>query len=271
MSRGGYTRDRGDPEKERPTLEGAAVAFVPPAEEMDASDHSSPAESPAGAPTAKMWMTPRANENSESAETFQARRIRMSPADRMGVNGTLSIQAQTWSTPRASDGEKGGPNQSFGAGGVPLPSQAANWPTPSANQYEAADLDKMLARQKRQAEKHGNNGVGLTLANAALLWPTPTASDDGQKVTLVAHQRMLCNEVIGFRPSPPDHPTPDGPPSSPERRSLNPLFVEWLMGWPTGLSGFARSETEWCRWLRQMRGYLWTLGSAEMPLQGSLL
>jgi len=29
-----------------------------------------------------------------------------------------------WSTPRASDEEKGGPNQSFGAGGQPLPSQA---------------------------------------------------------------------------------------------------------------------------------------------------
>jgi len=30
-----------------------------------------------------------------------------------------------WSTPRASDGEKGGPNQKFGAGGQPLPAQAA--------------------------------------------------------------------------------------------------------------------------------------------------
>jgi hypothetical protein len=29
-----------------------------------------------------------------------------------------------WSTPRASDGEKGGPNQKFGAGGQPLPAQA---------------------------------------------------------------------------------------------------------------------------------------------------
>jgi hypothetical protein len=28
-----------------------------------------------------------------------------------------------WSTPRASDGEKGGPNMSFGAGGQPLPAQ----------------------------------------------------------------------------------------------------------------------------------------------------
>ena len=37
----------------------------------------------------------------------------------------LPRQAQAWSTPRASDGEKGGPNMSFGAGGQPLPAQAA--------------------------------------------------------------------------------------------------------------------------------------------------
>jgi hypothetical protein len=44
-------------------------------------------------------------------------------------------QKTVWSTPRASDGEKGGPNQSFGAGGQPLPSQmhqAAVWSTPMA-------------------------------------------------------------------------------------------------------------------------------------------
>jgi hypothetical protein len=26
----------------------------------------------------------------------------------------------------------------------------------------------------------------------------------------------------------------DGLPSSPQPRDLNPLFVEWLMGWPEG-------------------------------------
>jgi len=35
------------------------------------------------------------------------------------------IQFAVWSTIRASDGEKGGPNQSFGAGGSPLPSQVS--------------------------------------------------------------------------------------------------------------------------------------------------
>ena len=35
------------------------------------------------------------------------------------------IQFAVWSTIRASDGEKGGPNMSFGAGGSPLPSQVS--------------------------------------------------------------------------------------------------------------------------------------------------
>ena len=49
-------------------------------------------------------------------------------------------------------------------------------------------------------------------------------------------------------------------PTLPERRSrstahgiLNPLFVEALMGWPTGWTGFASVATAWFRWLRRMR------------------
>jgi hypothetical protein len=34
---------------------------------------------------------------------------------------------------------------------------------------------------------------------------------------------------------------------------LNPQFVEALMGWPTGWTGFGFAATEWCRWLRRMR------------------
>lgn len=48
---------------------------------------------------------------------------------------TLPMMLALWSTPLASDGEKGGPNQSFGAGWQPLPAQAfhaAMWPTATA-------------------------------------------------------------------------------------------------------------------------------------------
>jgi len=38
-----------------------------------------------------------------------------------------------------------------------------------------------------------------------------------------------------------------------ERRTLNPLFVEALMGWPIGWTGFVFAATEWSRWSRLMR------------------
>ena len=49
--------------------------------------------------------------------------------------GLVAIrEVALWSTIRASDGEKGGPNMSFGQGGTPLPAQAARafWHTPTA-------------------------------------------------------------------------------------------------------------------------------------------
>lgn len=116
----------------------------------------------------------------------------------------LDYAAEQWSTPRSSDGEKGGPNQSFGAGGIPLATQAVR---------ASALIDYSL----------------------------------------------------------PDRPTPSGMKSAETRRRLNPLFVEWLMGWPEGLSGFERSETAFAPWLRHMRGALSTLCSPKIEQQGRLL
>lgn len=50
------------------------------------------------------------------------------------------------------------------------------------------------------------------------------------------------------------------------KRKLNPIFVEALMRWPTGLSGFERQETAWTRWWQLMPSYLSALcstGEAE--------
>ena len=104
----------------------------------------------------------------------------------------LENQANWWSTPRASDGEKGGPNQAFGAGGQPLPSQSVSF------------------HQDQTNETHGGK-------------------------------------------------------SSPQRRSLNPLFVEWLMGWPPGWTlvawtDFACSATELSHFKQRMRSALLSLG-----------
>jgi len=63
----------------------------------------------------RSWPTATANDFKGSGPTLMRRDGRMR-GDRLDY-----AAEQFWSTPRASDGEKGGPNQSFGAGGVPLP------------------------------------------------------------------------------------------------------------------------------------------------------
>ena len=47
------------------------------------------------------------------------------------------------------------------------------------------------------------------------------------------------------------------------KRKLNPIFVEALMRWPTGLSGFVRQETALTLWAQRMLSYLSMLCSAK--------
>lgn len=127
-----------------------------------------------GAPlneTAVLWAPPKWPTPAVT-DSFGARNRtsgRSDPESKHHDGVTLSDAITMWSTPRSSDGEKGGPNQAFGAGGVPLPAQASQMAL-------AQDIYSPLARVTVKTGK--------------------------------SHSK--------------------------ERRSLNPLFVEWLMGWPPG-------------------------------------
>lgn len=77
---------------------------------------------------------------------------------------------QIWSIPRATDGEKGGPNQSFGAGGVPLPAMASQWPTPGAAMWPTPQTDSFRSRGGERKDEKG-------LDRMARDWPTPMAND----------------------------------------------------------------------------------------------
>lgn len=70
------------------------------------------------------WPTPTASDHKGSNP------LTRSPGD--DDLPTATIRAM-WSTPRASDGEKGGPNMAFGAGGTPLPAQAASGTMPDGS------------------------------------------------------------------------------------------------------------------------------------------
>jgi hypothetical protein len=98
--------------------------------------------------------------------------------------------------------------------------------------------------------------VTVGLANQARLWMTPTARDHKDGATSLANtpvNGLLGRQVLTMPPG--------GDDTSNARRSLNPLFVEALMGWPTGWTGFGSVATAWSRWLRRMRCELSRLSS----------
>lgn len=104
-----------------------------------------------------------------------------------------------WGTPRATDGDKGGPNQSL-KGKPSLVAQARKqWPTTTA--HDAKDTGAPTEFER--------NSPGLTATG--LLHRTQTS----------------------------------GEPLSPRDRTLNPRFVEWLMGWPIGWTDCDSQVTEW--------------------------
>lgn len=148
-------------------------------------------------------------------------------------------------------------------------------------------MDRMLQRQAEcKAKGKSGNGFGLVLSNQVQIWakdwPGPAARDhkgtnsaEHLKVSSGSlHLDQLPNFVEHcFRlPSSPDRPIAGGSMSSTDspnsnqpsvRRKLNPIFVEALMRWPTGLSGFERPETAWTRWWLLMPSFLSALVSAS--------
>ena len=204
-------------------------------------------------------------------------------------NACLATDAQNWGTPRASDGEKGGPNQAFGAGGKPLPAQAAQWPTPVAAEIEKNPVNHAAKMALPRAERGGGN------------LPTPASRDhkgENSPDHLIngtgrLHMDQLPNAVAHGFTLPAPAPMTHGPTLSQLRpiwrrlrasliashgravwlrlwagrnkKRLNPEFVGWLMGWPPGHALCDCSETEWHLWQRHMRIALSRLPMASGP------
>ena len=109
----------------------------------------------------------------------------------------------------------------------------ARWPTPMAS-----DGHKPSAGKRKAAD----------LTGVSRMWMTPTARDHKDGATTLANtpvNGLLGRQVLTT-------PTA-GSDTSESRRTLNPAFVEALMGWPTGWTGFGSVATEWSRWSRRMR------------------
>jgi hypothetical protein len=193
---------------------------------------------------ARMWPTPDAcvMNDGEGPETFFARQARVKAK---GINGNGM--------------------------GMPLTIAATMWPTPAARDFKGANSVEHL--EKSSGSLHLDQLPNFVQH----LWSTPRASD-GEKgspnQSFGAGGIPLTSMAVSFLPVPTTE-TP-GKPSSPDRRSLNPLFVEWLMGWPPGWTSlvstdFGSSATALSRWKRDMRFALSQLAlHAAPPAQTSL-
>jgi hypothetical protein len=87
------------------------------------------------------------------------------------------------------------------------------WPTPTTQEVEHPNAE--LTATGRRKSKDGKTSHSLGLADAVKMWPTPQARDykgpSGR--SLKGTERDLPMAVGG---------------------KLNPMWVEWLMGFPTG-------------------------------------
>jgi hypothetical protein len=151
--------------------------------------------------------------------------------------------------------------------------KAPLWGTPSVADVDGGRLHRSGARSNELLLK----GQALRLSET---WATPTAPDHrsihASSRTRERNSRPLSEQVGDFCSRPDRLTSSAGRNSSAADRTLNPLFVEALMGLPVGWTGFGFAETEWCRWSRLMRCELSRLGfclpaADELPIAASEL
>lgn len=136
-----------------------------------------------------------------------------------GGQGCSSPGSQMWPTPTRMDyakelmrstQQKAGSRRS-----LDLPSAVRLWPTPRANEYKDTLQSVPPSRQKDPGK------CNLTQRVAVKLFTTPCAAN-AQGTHGGGNHRSLRTDVAG---------------------QLNPMWVEWLMGFPPGWTDLNASET----------------------------
>jgi len=184
------------------------------------------------------WLTPRASDSStgEKSETFLARN-----GDRSDLcSQSLASQVREgkipmFPTPDANCGNRG-PAKDPAATHRPSGAQrqmtindaVKMWPTPKATDGSKG------GRTEEGARKELARGKNVDLGVAVKLWPTPTSispakngyNEAGNSCGLVAIRKRISDE------------------DSQATGQLNPMWVEWLMGFPLGWTDLGDSGTQ---------------------------
>ena len=199
-----------------------------------------------------LWHTPTAD---DSANRKYACNNRGEPK--------LSAQVKMWRSPQAANATQGPKSKEFfekclktNDSQITLTDQVRHWPTPSASQARSEGMiNQMRAKVEKGelAREEAEAMIGGSLEPARMKkWPPPIAND--------AEKRGIPKVGAGLAGAVHKWPTPTkadgmGGPGSSDRQggdnlrtatggSLNPTWVEWLMGYPLGWTALKDSETQ---------------------------
>jgi hypothetical protein len=200
---------------------------------------------------ASTWPTQRACSGKRSSDANRTEMLRLWPTAKAcdGIKPSagkrktsdLTESARAWATPSVADAtggrmRRGGDRLSE----LLLKGQAALWATPQAHDAQSAGNPERVGR-------FGTMAGGRNLNDEAALWATPAARDwkSGQTsaATMARNSRPLNEQAVNSSSLPAPVTKSPGRDISNSAPTLNPRFVEALMGWPSGWTGFDFAAT----------------------------
>ncbi len=119
------------------------------------------------------------------------------------------------------------------------------WPTPSASlPNDGEEPETFLARREMLAERHGNNGMGMPLAIAAKLWPTPTTADSDRMTDAYGNGSPTLDGMARFWASPVARDWKAPGPGNRYGRQGTPPLSQQVNLWPTPRANDAEKRGE---------------------------
>jgi hypothetical protein len=174
------------------------------------------------------WVTPTIDMGHHGGSGIKAGIRRWEKGKQLNLDQQVKIEM--WGTPRNSDGMKGKLRnpQNITNHKSRLEDQVAMWPTPSATDYMGAKKKGIEIKNNRFVRISLTTGVeyGAKLTDAVHKWPTPTTRDHKDTGNSIQNKNVPVNSLLGRAVEP-----------TKMKGSLDPEFVEYLMGYPVGLTG----------------------------------
>lgn len=180
----------------------------------------------------------------------------------MPVLRTSGTGAGFWRTPGATEangGGQAGTTRLEQGHAMRLRDQVKDqtmWPTPTAfDSTTCTKGEQAVHKDKNRRAMGGNGGPSRNLREAVML-PTPCATEARQGFQDRSRGKKGSQESLST--------VIQGAPAREAGGSLNPNWVEWLMGWPLGwTSTEPMPESTWAAWQQAFRSEAIASGASE--------